>query len=306
MSLHDDEIRVTADDVRRLVRAQLPRWADLPVRPVAEAGTDHRLFGLGDELVARMPKIGWAAEQAASDAQWLPRLAPHLPLTVPAPVALGEPDDGYPFAWSVVPWLPGEAAADPLDPAASHNLDLDAAAEQLGAFVAALREVEPAGGPVKDGTGRGVPLARLDRSVREAIAASGTRIDGRAATRAWERALEADPYDGPPRWLHGDLIPGNLLVERGRLTAVIDWGALGLGDPAADLTPAWQLFSGRSRAAFREASGVGHTLDEAAWERGKGWVLVQAVVALPYYWDRWPAFGRASQRRVAAALDDAA
>lgn len=303
MSLHEDEVPVTADDVRRLVRAQLPRWAGLPITPVAEAGTDHLLFRLGDELVARMPKIAWAAEQAASDDLWLPVLAPHLPLTVPAPVALGEPDDSYPFAWSVAPWLPGRAVADPLDPTTERSLDLDAAAEQLGAFVAALREVDPTGGPVKDGTARGVPLARLDTTVREAIAASGTRIDGRAVTRAWERSLGADPYDGPPRWIHGDLMPGNLLAERGRLTAVIDWGALGLGDPAADLTPAWQLFAGRSREAFREASG--NELDEAAWERARGWVLVQAVIALPYYWDRWPAFGRASQRRVAAALSDA-
>jgi aminoglycoside phosphotransferase (APT) family kinase protein len=304
MPLHDDEVPVTVDDVRRLVAAQLPRWKDLPITPVAESGTDHRLFRLGDALVARMPKIGWAARHAASDARWLPRLAPHLPLTVPAPLALGEPDDAYPFAWSVAPWLPGQAVADPLDPTADGNLDRDTAAEQLGAFVAALRRIDAAGAPVKAGTARGVPLARLDDSVREAIAASGSRIDGRAATRAWERALAADPHAGPGTWIHGDLMPGNLLVEHGRLTAVIDWGALGVGDPAADLVPAWQLFDGRSRAAFREAAGVAR--DDAAWERGRGWVLVQAVVALPYYWDRWPAFGRASQRRVAAVLDDVA
>ncbi len=223
---------------------------------------------------------------------------------MPAPLATGEPDDAYPFRWSVVPWLPGAAVADPLDPAARPNVDLDAAAEQLGVFVTALREVDATGGPVKDGTARGVPLARLDEAVREAIAASGDRIDGPAATKAWERALEADPYRGPGAWIHADLMPGNLLAERGRLTAVIDWGALGVGDPAADLVPAWQLFDGRSREAFREASGVGSTLDDGAWERGRGWVLVQAVIGLPYYWDRWPAFGRASQRRVAAALAD--
>jgi aminoglycoside phosphotransferase (APT) family kinase protein len=202
MPLHDDEVPVTADDVRRLVAAQLPRWKDLPVTPVTEAGTDHLLFRLGDELVARMPKIAWASEQAASDARWLPRLAPHLPLTVPAPVALGEPDDAYPFRWSVAPWLPGAAVADPLDPSASSNLDLDAAAERLGVFVAALREIDPAGGPVKDGTARGVPLARLDASVREAIAASGTRIDGarhdaRTAARARGRPARGPGHVDP-------------------------------------------------------------------------------------------------------------
>ncbi len=305
MRLHDDEVPVTADDVRRLVRAQLPRWADLPVTPVSESGTDHRLFRLGDGLVARMPTIAWAAAQAESDGRWLPVLAPHLPLAVPAPVALGEPDDGYPFRWSVAPWLPGRAVADPLDPTAEPDLDLEGAAASLGAFVTALRAIDTAGGPAATGTSRGVPLVRLDRAVREAIAASGDRIDGRRATRAWERALAADPSRDPGTWIHGDLMPGNLLAERGRLTAVIDWGPLGVGDPAADLTPAWQLFAGRSREAFREAAGVGHDLDDAAWERGRGWVLVQALVALPYYWDRWPAFGRASQRRVAAVLADA-
>ncbi|MEU2198491.1 aminoglycoside phosphotransferase family protein [Isoptericola sp. NPDC019482] len=304
MPLHDDEVQVTADDVRRLVAAQHPRWGSLPVTPVRESGTDHLLFRLGDELVARMPKVAWATEQASSDARWLPRLAPHLPLTVPAPVAVGEADDRYPFPWSVVPWLPGAATTDPLDPAAAPNLDPGAAAADLGAFVAALRAVDPTDGPVKDGTGRGVPLARLDDDVRRATAESGDRVDGPAVLKAWDRALEAATDPVPGTWLHGDLMPGNLLADGGRLTAVIDWGALGVGDPAADLPPAWWLFSGRDRDAFREAAGAGAggDLDAGAWERGRGWVLVQGIMALPYYWDRWPAFARASQRRVAAAV----
>ncbi|MCK9794329.1 aminoglycoside phosphotransferase family protein [Isoptericola sp. 4D.3] len=307
MPLHDDEVTVTADDVRRLVAAQHPQWASLAVRPVRESGTDHQLFRLGDDdagLVARMPKIGWAGEHALADARWLPRLAPHLPLRVPAPLAVGEPDDGYPFHWSVVPWVPGAAIVDPLEPGAVPNLDPAAAAADLGAFVTALRAVDPSGGPVKDGTGRGVPLSRLDDAVRRAAAESGDRLDGPAVLKAWDRALEAAADPVPGAWLHGDLMPGNLLVDGGRLTAVIDWGALGVGDPAADLPPAWWLFSGRDRDAFREAAGAGPggDLDDGAWARGLGWVLVQGVIALPYYWDRWPAFARASQRRVAAAV----
>jgi len=310
MPLHDDEVPVTADDVRRLVAAQHPRWASLAVTPVSESGTDHLLFRLGDDgaLVARMPKIAWAGEHALADARWLPRLAPHVPLTVPAPLAVGEPDDAYPFHWSVVPWVPGTATADPLDPDATPNLDPAAAATDLGAFVAALRAVDATDGPVKDGTGRGVPLARLDDDVRRATAEAGDRVDGPAVLKAWDRALEAASDPVPGTWLHGDLMPGNLLVdgtgEDGRLTAVIDWGALGVGDPAADLPPAWWLFSGRDRDAFREAAGAGPggDLDDGAWERGRGWTLVQGVIALPYYWDRWPEFARASQRRVAAAV----
>jgi len=314
MPLHDDEVQVTADDVRRLVAAQHPRWASRPVTPVRESGTDHLLFRLGDEgdgtgdgtgdLVARMPKVAWAAEHALADARWLPRLAPHLPLRVPAPLAVGEPDDRYPFHWSVVPWVPGAAVADPLDPDANSNLDPARAAIDLGAFLTALRAVDPTGGPVKEGTGRGVPLSRLDEGVRRATAEAGDRVDGPAVLKAWDRALEAAADPVPDTWLHGDLMPGNLVVSDRLLTAVIDWGALGVGDPAADLPPAWWLFSGRDRDAFREAAGAGPggDLDDGAWERGRGWVLVQGVVALPYYWDRWPQFARASQRRVAAAL----
>ncbi|MFP3714306.1 aminoglycoside phosphotransferase family protein [Puerhibacterium sp. TATVAM-FAB25] len=302
--LHDDEVVVTADDVRRLVAAQLPRLAHLPVTPVTASGTDHRLFRLGDDLVARMPKVAWAAAQAESDARWLPRLAPRLPVAVPAPVALGAPDDAYPFRWSVVPWLPGRAAGDPL---AGEPLGFDPreGAVLLGAVVRALRSTGTAGGPVKDGTGRGVPLARLDADVRAAVVACGSRVDARAALRAWERALAAPP-SSVPGWIHGDLMPGNLLAHGGRLTAVIDWGALGVGDPAADLAPAWWLFDGAARRAFREAATDGLPDADAAWERARGWVLVQGVVALPYYWDRWPEFARASQRRVAAVLADSA
>ncbi|MFC8598572.1 aminoglycoside phosphotransferase family protein [Isoptericola sp. NPDC057191] len=304
MPLHDDEVPVTPDDVRRLVAAQHPRWAGLPVTPVQEFGTDHLLFHLGDELVARMPKTAWAGEHALADARWLPRLAPHVPLTVPAPLAVGDPDDDYPFHWSVVPWVPGAAIADPLDPGAAPNLDLGPAATDLGAFVAALRDVDPSDGPVKDGTGRGVPLARLDADVRRATDECGDRVDRGAVLRAWDAALEAAADPVPGTWLHGDLMPGNLLASGRRLTAVIDWGALGVGDPAADLPPAWWLFSGRDRDVFREAAGAGPggDLDDGAWARGRGWVLVQGVIALPYYWDRWPEFARASQRRVAAAV----
>jgi aminoglycoside phosphotransferase (APT) family kinase protein len=301
--LHDDEVAVTADVVRRLVAAQLPQLARRPVTPLAEAGTDHRLFRLGDDLVARMPTVAWAAAQAESDARWLPALVPRVPLAVPAPVELGAPDDAYPFRWSVAPWLPGRAAGDPL---AGEPLGFDAVAgaAALGGFVRALRAVDPTGGPVKDGTGRGAPLARLDDDVRAAVAACGDRIDGRATLRAWDRALAAPPSSALG-WIHGDLMPGNLLAHGGRLAAVIDWGALGVGDPAADLPPAWWLFDGAARAAFREAACDGLPDADAAWERARGWVLVQAVIALPYYWDRWPAFARASQRRVAAVLADA-
>jgi aminoglycoside phosphotransferase (APT) family kinase protein len=211
-------------------------------------------------------------------------------------VAVGEPGEGFPFRWSVVPWLEGE-------PPAPGSLGADGV-RGLGELVAALRTVPADGGPVKEGTSRGVPLARLDDDVRTAIAASGTRVDGPAVTKAWDRALDARPT-AERAWIHGDLLPGNLLTRDGRLTGVIDWGAMGVGDPAADLIPAWGLpLADGDRTDFRATATAGLADPDDAWERGRGWMLVQAVIALPYYWDRWPAFARASQARIATVLAD--
>ncbi|GAA2240288.1 hypothetical protein GCM10010413_47720 [Promicromonospora sukumoe] len=294
MRLHDDEFVSTPDLVRRLVVAQQPQWAGLTVRPGPQGGTDHHLFRLGDDLLVRMPKIAWAQDHALADARWLPLLAAHLPVEIPAPLAVGEPGEGFPYRWSVVPWLEGE-------PPVTGGLGADATRD-LGEVVAALRTVPTDGGPVKEGTSRGVPLSRLDDDVRAAITASGNRIDGPAVTKVWERALDARPA-AEQTWLHGDLLPGNLLARDGRLTGVIDWGAMGVGDPAADLIPAWGLpLADAERADFRATATAGLADPDDAWQRGRGWMLVQAVIALPYYWDRWPAFARASQARAAAAV----
>ncbi len=252
------------------------------------------LYRLGDDLLVRLPKIGWATGQVESDARWLPFLGEHLPVDVPVPLAVGEPGEGYPYRWSVTRWLPGAAAAP-------GTFDAVPVARQAAELVVALRAVDTTGGPVKDGTSRGVPLDRLDPSVRDAIAACGTRVDAAAVTRAWDRALEARPSSGGA-WIHGDLLPGNLLVHEGCLSGAIDWGGVGVGDPAADLIPAWTLFRGEARERFREAAAEGLPHPEDAWERARGWVLVQGVIGLPYYWDRWPEFAREGLARVDEVL----
>jgi aminoglycoside phosphotransferase (APT) family kinase protein len=295
MSLHDDEVVSTPDLVRRLVADQFPRWALLPVTMGPAGGTDHHLFRLGSDLLVRMPKVAWAQEQAGSDARWLPVLAPHLPLRVPAPVAVGEPGQDFPYRWSVAPWLEGASPA-------VGELGTGAA-RQLGEFVVALRSVSTAGGPVATGTSRGVPLGRLDAAVRAAITASGDRIDGSAATKVWRQALDARPA-AEACWIHGDLAPGNLLADGGRLTAVIDWGAIAVGDPAADLIAAWTQFAGEGRTVFRTTATDRLIDPDDAWARGRGWMLVQAVIALPYYWDRWPEFALACRQRIEAVLAD--
>lgn len=290
--MHEGEVRTDIEQVRRLVAAQFPQWAGMPVRAVPATGTDHALYRIGDELVARLPRIDWALGQAESDRRWLPFLAPQLPLAVPVPLGVGEPGEGYPWAWSVVPWLPGENPT-------SDNVDLDAAAAELAGFVTALRSADPTGGPVKTAQDRGVPLAARDELTRAAIAELGNRVDAARVTAVWEEALTADAWTGPAVWIHGDLLSGNVLVDGRRLSAVIDFGALGLGDPAADVVPAWTIFDKASRPVFREALDC----DEAMWQRGRGWALSTALVALPYYWDTAPHIVAEAQRRIAAVIE---
>lgn len=290
--MHADEVATDAPLVRRLLAGQFPQWADLPIEPIEPTGTDNAIYRLGDDLAVRLPRIDWAAAQPEKEQLWLPRLAPLLPLTVPVPLATGEPAEGYPWRWSVVPWLAGETASR------ERLADLRQAAADLAAFLSALQGIDP-GGPTG---GRGVPLARRDSETRAAIAALDGTIDVDAVTAAWDEALEAPEWDRAPVWFHGDLLPGNLLVGRDRLSAVIDFGGLGVGDPACDLMIAWALFSGESRDEFRAALAV----DDATWARGRGHALSQALIFIPYYLDTLPASVGNARRTVGEVLADRA
>jgi aminoglycoside phosphotransferase (APT) family kinase protein len=291
--MHADEVDTDVALVRRLLAGQLPQWAELPIDLVDSYGTDHDIYRLGDDLAARLPRIGWATEQAAREAEWLPRLAPHLPLAVPVQVARGHPAEGYPFDWSVYEWLPGENANGTID-------DLNQAAIDLAAFVTALRQIDATGAHPRSSGSRGSPLGELDQSVRRSLTELGDRTDGKAAVRSWEESLHASAWDGAEMWVHGDLLPGNLLVVDGRLSAVIDFGGLNAGDPACDLQPAWNVFASESRARYRAELEV----DDASWLRGRGWALFQAVMALPYYWDTNPGMVRQASHALAQVLAD--
>jgi aminoglycoside phosphotransferase (APT) family kinase protein len=291
--MHADEVDTDVALVRRLLVGQFPQWAELAIEPVVSYGTDHDIYRLGDHLAARLPRIGWATGQATKEAEWLPKLAPHLPLAVPVQLAMGQPAEGYPFAWSVYEWLPGENANGTID-------DLDQAAVDLAAFVNALRHVDATGAHPRPPRGRGAPLAELDEQVRQSIAQLGDRVDGDAVLLAWEESLDAAAWDGEEVWVHGDLLRGNLLVVEGRLSAVIDFGGLNVGDPACDLQPAWDVFADGSRARYRAELQV----DAASWLRGRGWALYQAVSALPYYWHTNPGMIRQASHALAQVLAD--
>jgi aminoglycoside phosphotransferase (APT) family kinase protein len=226
-------------------------------------------------MAVRLPRIEWAIGQVEKEQQWLPRLARHLPLAIPVPLAMGTPGEGYPWHWSVYPWLEGETAN------VERLGDLRQAANELAQFIVALRTIDAAHGPTPGAHNffRGVPLAARDASTRAAISSLKGLLDVDEVTSAWNAAVEMPAWDAPPLWIHGDLQARNLLVQQGRLCAVIDFGGLSVGDPACDLMIAWSLFSGDSRRAFRAALAV----DDATWARGRGWALSMALIALPYY-----------------------
>lgn len=294
--MHADEIATDVPLVRRLLSAQFPRWADLPLDRVASGGTENAIYRLGRHMAVRLPLRPGGTEQVEKLHRWLPRLRPLLPLDVPLPLARGAPTDEFPFPWSVTTWIGGEIASEAgLD-------DPVGAARAIAGFVAALQRVDPTGGPRPGPHNflRGVPLARRDAHTRAAIESLHGVVDTDAATAAWEAALDTPPWPGPPVWIHGDLKSDNLLVAGGRLAAVIDFGGLGVGDPACDLLVAWDLFSGGSRQAFRAHLGADH----ATWARGRGWALSVALIALPYYLDTNPAMVRYARRMLDQVLAD--
>lgn len=286
--LESDRPVVTTDLVRRLIRDQFPRWADLPLRPVDPAGSDHVIHRLGDGLAVRLPRHAGAVGQAETESRWLPELAPRLPLAVPAPVAIGRPGNGYPWPWAVSRWLDGEVAT------VGALAESDEAALALAGFLSALQRIPAVAAPPGDTA----TLADRDLDTRAAIDRVAGVFDGAASHRVWGAALSAPGWDRPPVWFHGDFHTGNLLTANGRLTAVIDFGGLGAGDPARDMMVAFTLLSERTRSVFRSALGV----DDATWLRGRGWALATGLNAYCSYAATNDRVAAQTARQIRAAL----
>jgi aminoglycoside phosphotransferase (APT) family kinase protein len=291
--MHADDINVSL--VRRLIATQFPQWADLPVEPVEAGGWDNKTFHLGAHMTVRLPSAARYAPQVEKEHRWLPKLAPLLPLPIPVPLAMGVPADGYPWHWSVYRWLEGEVAT------AGRIADLSEFATTLADFLTALYRIDPSGGPPpgQHNFFRGGPLAVYDAETRQALATLDGRIDTDAALAAWEAAL-ASSWHGAPVWFHGDVAAGNLLVERGCLSAVIDFGTSGVGDSSCDLAIAWTLFEGESREAFRGVLGT----DDASWARGRGWALWKALITLADVIDTDPLLAARLRREIDDILAD--
>jgi aminoglycoside phosphotransferase (APT) family kinase protein len=290
VKMHVGEIDIDIALVKRLLAEQFPHLAELPITLVRSTGTVNALYRLGDEFSVRLPRLASWAGSIENEWTWLPKLAPHISLNIPRPLALGRPTDEYPCLWAIYEWLEGSPYREDL----IH--DERQVARHLANFILELRSVDRRGAP---GGGRR-PLRELDASTRAAIEASCHVIDADAVSAVWARSLESPPWDGKAEWIHGDLLASNLLVQEGRLCAVIDFGSAGIGDPAADVVPAWSVFNSAGREVFRQALGV----DDDTWSRARGYALHQALLIIPYYPETNPGFVKMAQRTVSEVVAD--
>ncbi len=275
-------MKITAALVKQLLQEQFPQWADLPVTAVLPGGHDNRTFRLGTQLSVRLPSHKRYEAQVQKEAAWLPFLAEHLSVPVTVPVAIGRANARYPLAWSVNRWLPGDIALASSD-------GLERLASELAKFLHQLWQIPAASGPTA-GTHnfhRGGNLEVYDQETRQALLDLGLRVDPKLCGELWDRAL-ASRWSRDPVWVHGDVAPGNLLVEQGRLIGVIDFGSMGVGDPACDLVMAWTHFDKTSRQQFMNAVDV----DQDTWDRARGWALWKALIT----------FDRAESQGVVAEL----
>jgi aminoglycoside phosphotransferase (APT) family kinase protein len=290
VKMHDDEVQVDAALVQRLLTEQFPTLADLPISRMPSTGTMNAIYRIGGELYARLPRIARGVVDLERERRWLPWLAPQLPLPIPEPVGEGRPDAVYPLPWALYRWLDGEIYSD-------ERVDDEArAAHDLAEFVLALRRLDASEAPR---AGR-KPLLQLDASTRTAIAAAREVIDAEAALAAWADAIETPAWHGAACWIHTDLLRPNILTRSGRISAIIDFGSSGAGDPAADLIAAWSVFGPEGREVFHSIASV----DDGTWRRARGFALHQAALIIPYYADTNPRFAALARRTVEQVLID--
>lgn len=287
--MHDNEHDISLPLVRELLSAQFPQWATLPLTKVASDGTVNAIYRLGSDMCVRLPRIPEVDEQIANEQQWLPQLAPLLPLAIPTPLGKGIPQANYPWHWSVYRWLDGNNTfMTPI-----HNLQQ--AAIDLAQFLKALHLIPTTGAPFSTRSG---PLSSQNNDVIAAIKSLYGMIDTKRITYIWEECLRVPLWHKPPVWMHGDLLPANLLTHQDRLTAVIDFGLFGIGDPACDLIPAWSTFTAETRDIFRSTLAI----DDATWIRGRGWALSIGLIILPYYKQTNPGLYAVGERMITEVL----
>jgi aminoglycoside phosphotransferase (APT) family kinase protein len=269
--MHDNEFEVEDILVYTLLKSQCSRWANLPLKAVTSSGTDNALFRLGGDYVVRLPRVDWAAESINKEYEWVPKLARFLEIPISEPVFKGSPDKSYPWSWIVAKWNEG------CNPPFEENDEYELLAKDLANFLNELHGIQLANGP---SSRRGISLKEIDTETKNAIDELRGEIDTQSITSLWNQLSNAPPWGKDPVWVHGDFLPGNILVQNNRLSAVIDFSCVGIGDPACDLAIAWSLLKPHSRRIFRETLS---DIDDQTWERGRGWALSIALIMLPYY-----------------------
>ena len=263
------ELEINEHLAARLISEQFPVWKGLSIQQILPGGWDNRCFRLGDDLIVRLPSAERYADKVAKEQRWLPKLSSHLTVKIPVPIAMGKPSDLYPWHWSVYQWIPGQTVAD------AGNIKKNALAKSLAVFLTELHKIETKGAPAagKHTFYRGGDLSVYDKETKRAIKILKEKIPIEKASYIWNQAV-ATHWQGEPVWVHGDVSIGNLLVENEKLSAVIDFGGLCVGDPACDLVMAWTYFDAESRRIFKEKLG----LDSDTWSRARGWALWKALI----------------------------
>lgn len=290
VKMHEGEFDIGIALIKRLLIEQFPHFAERSITAVRSTGTVNAIYRLGDELYVRMPRLKEWAESIDNEWVWLPKFAPHISLNIPKPLGRGTPTNYYPCPWAIYHWIDGSPYQDELIE------DQYQVAHDLANFIKELRRIDSRGAP----RGGRDPLIELDTVTRSAIASSRNVLDSHVVSAAWALSLKALPWDGKPVWIHGDLLKSNLLVKDGRLYAVIDFGGVGIGDPAADVVPAWSVFNKAGRETFRQALDV----DDNTWGRARGYALHQALMIIPYYQETNPDFVTMAKSTVNEILVD--
>ncbi len=293
--MHDNEQEVNITLVQSLLKEQCSQWADLALNAILSSGTDNALFRLGDKYVVRMPRIEWSPGSVSNvinkEYYWVPQIAQHLKTPISEPVFKGRPNETYPWPWSITKWNDGH------NPDFEKENEYDKLAVDLAYFLNELHGIKLSeAGPFSR---RGVPLKELDIETRKALKALENDMDTKALAILWENLSNVRCWDKPPVWIHGDLLPGNILIQNNRLSAIIDFADVGLGDPACDLIVAWSLLNANSRAIFRKRLV---DIDEHTWERGKGWALSIALIIIPYYKNTNPVLTSVARRIIEQLL----
>lgn len=261
-------MNISVELVEKLISEQFPQWKELKVKPVKHNGHDNRTFHLGDKMTVRLPSGKAYEPQVQKEAKWLPILARNLSLPITEPVAEGCPTADYPYVWSINKWLSGDTVT-------RNNINLSVFAEELANFLLEFESITASDGPIAGPHNfyRGGNLSVYDSETKEALHKLKGEINIEKCQLIWQQALSSK-WENEPVWIHGDIAPGNLLVQNGHLSGVIDFGILGTGDPSCDLAMAWTFFDKESRDVFIKSMN----LDKDTWNRSKGWALWKALI----------------------------